>query len=270
MSNLPRVAYLTLCYMPILFYYKPLHVLHDSYPNERKMHLLMYQRSNLTNEFPIKIEHDLPFPLIQRNVEGKWPALWAFKMRKGIDVAIDKGADYIVIYDEDDVYPPWWTVKTLKTIYDTYEDAGTVNADGCWNYHNRDIKRGTIKVGRYDAPGGTLVAKPKIMKVAIDNLFKEFPLGQRRPGTPGTMDLTFCKRLRKMGKIVEHTELRGYGRTKFANTNRRHPADDIDFDFDYTKVTHKEPKRAKGPNAPSAIAVPVDKKGNKITRRKKL
>jgi len=239
--------------MPIFYYYKPLHALYDSWPNSRKMHLMMYQRSNLTNEFPVKIEHDLPFPLYQINVEGKWPALWALKMRHGINVAIAKKADYIVIYDEDDAYPPWWTEKTIETIQHH-------KANGCWSWHNIDVKRGVIKgyVGdgqKYDAPGGALVAQPKVMKLAIDSLFKKFPLGQRRKETIGTLDLTFCKKLMLVANMVEHKVKRGYGRTKFANTNRRHPADDIDFDFDYSKVTHKTLEKAKGPNAASDLAM---------------
>ncbi|GAH62200.1 unnamed protein product, partial [marine sediment metagenome] len=144
------------------------------------------------------------------------------------------------------------------------------------NWNNLDVKRGYIKYGKYDAPGGTLVAKVGPMKKAGDMLRAKFPLGKRRKDTIGTVDLTFCKMLRSICNIVDHNVLRGYFRHNFANTNRRSSADDIDYNFDYVgAMTVKKPRKAKGPNVPRSSPLQLTRKEKcskkpQVRRRKRI
>lgn len=254
--ELPKVAYLVMAFIPVHYYRRIFNVLYQDYPNELKTLILLHQKP-----YPSPLVHDLPFKVIEVNVEGGWPELWAFKMWAGVDVALKEGIDLVATFDEDDEYPPNWTKDTVPYIL------GEDGADGCWNWNNLDVKRSWIKYGKYDAPGGTLVVKTEMAKKAGDMLRAKFPLGKRRPDTPGTVDLTFCKMLMKICKIANHNVLRGYFRHNFANTNRRSSKDDIDYGFDYGgAVTVKTPKKAKGPNTPMGSAPQLTKKERRSRR----
>lgn len=237
------VALVTLAFNPQLYYRKIFHALWQLYPHHLKTLMLLYQPDKVTHQFPPPIVNDMPFSIIQENVDKQWPEAWAWKWRRAINIAVERKIDIMVVYDEDDEYPPWWMEMMVRVIVDE-------KVDGCWSWFNIDAKRsfvkGYIEPKPYDAPSGTLVAYTRVMKNAIDKLFIKYPLGKRHAGADGTTDLTFSRFLMKQCNMVNvelmHEDNRGYFRYGLANTKKRNFEDDIDFGFAYDNhITAKKP-----------------------------
>ena len=259
------VALVTLAFNPQLYYRKMFHALWQLYPHHLKTLMLLYQPDPATGKFPSPIAHDMPFSIIQENVNYQWPEAWAFKWKRAIDIAIERKIDIMVVYDEDDEYPPWWMEMMVQRMVDK-------NADGCWSWFNIDAKRASIlgyaEPKPYDAPSGTLVAYTRVLKVAIDKLFVKYPLGKRHAEADGTTDLTFSLTLAREFKIISvmltQGDNRGYFRYGLANTKKRNHEDDIDFGFAYSKyLTAKRPS-----DEPARIALAHVKRAKLIHGKK--
>lgn len=242
------VALVTLALNPQLYYRKVLHALWQLYPHRLKTLMLLYQPDE-RGAYPTPIVNDMPFAIEQINVNKQWPEAWAWKWRAAIHAAKNRSIDYLVVFDEDDEYPPWWIQMMVSLIE-------REKADGCWSWQNIDVKRGLVSgyvtPEPYDAPSGAMVVSTSLMDTALEILLKKWPLGKRGENTPGTIDLTVCKRMASIGKMLNvdlrHESNRGYVRYGLANTNRRNPEDDIDFGFEYgehlsLKIRTDEPAR---------------------------
>lgn len=239
-----KVAYLTMAYCSLLWYRKIFTVLWQDYPPEQKVHIISCQKSSVTGKFPKIIKHDLPHQIIQRNIEGTWPGLWALKLWDTIEVADEAGCDALIILDEDDEFPSYYTGEVLKKLAD---------ADAAWSYRNIDAINGSVmgygKPVEYDSAIGTLVMKMEPLKKAAAHLKHLFPTGESKPRRRrkgGALDARFKVIVHSHFNVVEHNVLRGYFRTPWTNSIRRPLEEDIGADFDYSQIrdekVYKHPK----------------------------
>ncbi len=226
-----KVAYLTMAYCSLLWYRKIFTVLWQDYPDDLKMHIISCQRSSVTKKFPLTIKHDMPFRIVQRNIEGHWPSLWALKLWDAVKVMKETGCDILIQLDEDDVFPPWWTAVLVQKLLDS-------GADAVWGYKNIDAKNGSV-MGyatpiEYDSAIGTLAIRIDPLEKAVKLMRDRYPEGTRKGANRGgALDAHFKEILHAHFNIVEHDEKRGYFRTPWTNTTRRPAEEDIGRDFDY-------------------------------------
>jgi len=228
-----KVAYLTMAYNSLLWYRKIFTVLWQDYPDDLKMHIISCQKSSVTRQFPKLIKHDLPFKIIQRYIEGRWPALWAFKMWDAVEVMKNNDYDVLIQLDEDDEFPPFYTKEVLKALVDS-------GADAVWSYRNIDAKNGSV-MGyatpvEYDSAIGTLAIRRGPLEKATEKLRERYPIGRNKPHKGGALDAIFKSILHYDFNVVEHNVLRGYFRTPWTNSTRRPADEDIGRDFDYSNV----------------------------------
>lgn len=253
-----RVALLTMAYNPQLYYRKIFHSLWQIYPHHLKTLMLLYQPDPVSHVFPTPIVNDMPFEIVQQNIDKQWPEAWMFKMQAAIKIAEDRKIDIIVIYDEDDEYPPWWIECCVNAIVDNKVDA-------VWTFYNIDAKGGEVlsfeKPRPYDAPSGAMAIKTTALSSAFAQLISKYPLGKSHAGATGTKDMSLCKIIHADCKVwnleIDPMKMRGYVRYSMANTKKRRFEDDIDFGFN-------------GKNTEKRYAIEPERIGKGLKRRQAM
>ena len=240
-SDLPKVAYLSMCYDPVDNINACAWCLAQDYPNEKKVLYLVHQQP-----YPEPLIHDMPIKIIELYTEGKWPALWMLKLKTFIEECRE---DIGLIFDQDDCWMPDYTRKAIAPLI----ESDKMNFAWCFDmYHVRnayvvdgkvvDIPfKGTlpengkwhpaILKGPHQSAIGTLAFKvPRMREVCVD-FFEKYPTGLvnlvSRPATgkykeraswSGPID-NYFKRMLMNDHEDELTEHEGNGRVYFIHSS---------------------------------------------------
>ena len=221
-QKLPTVSYGTLCWNPRFTRQTIIGVYNQNYPSELKTHFLMYQ-----TPFPVHFNCCFPYEIRHVNVSGApWPEIWALKIFHWLAQA---RSDYSLIFDEDDMWEPDYTLKALKPLL---EGKGQIS----WSHNNIFVQRGGIWEGKYNSPIGTICGETKILKRSIKALLKDNPIGSissRKRGGPA--DLAWRKKISVEcgGRITLHEGIRYYFRHSGMITRKRNHEADVDYGWDY-------------------------------------
>ena len=119
----PSVTYGTLAYNPIFTKQSIIKALHQNYPDSLKTVVLLHQEP-----FPSRIKHDLPITIEEFDVRGSWPGLWLFKMSRLVE---ECKSDIIILWDEDDMFEPDYTIKVISKLQEVITSAGTPETYSC-------------------------------------------------------------------------------------------------------------------------------------------
>lgn len=195
MSDYPNVAFLTMAYDPIATMRAIIGAVEQSYPGARTIYLLQQR------PFPAKMVPHLDVKIKQFDVNGKWPALWYFKLMKFFEKCTE---DYFVWWDEDDRFEGSYVESAL-------EPALSGSFGLAWNRNMIMVRGSSIEPGRYRSPIGTLAGRVDVAK-SVTRLIN--------PGGNNAKDRQYRKKLEKSLTIGEHTGLRYYIHHKNSHTTR--------------------------------------------------
>lgn len=159
------VGYLTMAFLPRNLPHAICNTEDQIYPCELKQLFLLYQR-NRTGQFPTHIKHDMPFDIIQANVEGAWPQLWMLKIEEYLRLS---ETDFTVIWDEDDRFPPFYTLRMIQAL------EANPSKQIAWTYENRNAKKTSFQYYRHDCPIGCTVFRTGFLRKMAMRIVKEYP-----------------------------------------------------------------------------------------------
>lgn len=159
------VGYLTMAFIPRNLPHAIANTEDQIYPSELKQLFLLYQR-NRVGQFPGHVEHDMPFDIIQENVEGIWPQLWMLKLEEYLRLT---ETDFTFIWDEDDRFPPFYTLRMVQAL-----EANPAK-QVAWTYQNRKAKKGSFKYFKHDCPIGCAVFRTGFLRQMAKRMVKEYP-----------------------------------------------------------------------------------------------
>ena len=233
MKDLPSVGYGTFCWNPRLTRNAVIEVARQDYPDNLKTHYLLYQ-----SPFPVHFAHPFKHRIVHINVSGpKWPALWLHKMKS---FTFRSREDYLLLFDEDDLFETDYTLKALKPLLGTGFEIS-------WNHDMVFVQRTNIWTGRYNSPIGTICAKRQLMKRCVKELFKVIPEGATfhiengKRIFSGPSDSRYRKLIEELygDLITTHDGIRYYFRHSGMITKNRNKEEDVDFGWENNKATPK-------------------------------
>ena len=228
--NLPVLAYMTMTLQPRRAMDAIAWCAAQYYPDDKKILYLMTQEP-----FPQPIIHDLPFPVIQVDVPGEWPGLWAKKLWRFLAVCKE---EIMLVWDEDDCFMPDYTIKAISPLIESNF------YDFAWCYDMRFIekvysvngtsmvvsKHDTLPAGgtwhpscqkkRHQSAIGTLVARVGALRKVAAELKINHPNGlvEVNPGQySGPID-NYLRRLLQNQYKDKLTEHAGNGRWYYIHT----------------------------------------------------
>jgi len=143
----PSVAMLTMAFDPVHTKAAVFCAAIQDYPDELKALYLLTQ-----NGTQPPIEHDLPFKLVQSDVEGEWPELWIRKLMRFFELADE---DYVAIFDEDDYFEPDYLTRAIRALREQKKRM-------VWTFQNRMVTRFQVKDGRYRSAFGAIVIEREL------------------------------------------------------------------------------------------------------------
>jgi len=149
------VGYLTMAFLRRNWHHAICNTLDQVYPDELKTLYMLYQREP-NGQFPRHIKHDAPFRIIQRDVSGRWPQLWILKVEEYLRIT---DAELTFIWDEDDRYPPLYTLRMVEALEANPDKAVA------WTLNNYSAKRDSFKSFRHECPIGCAVFRTEFLKV---------------------------------------------------------------------------------------------------------
>lgn len=152
------VAYLTMCWQrdKTMNAFKNCEEQH--YPDELKTLHLLHQEP-----YPNPIQHKKKFNLMETNVIGKWPDLWAFKVEAFLKAV---KSDITIWFDEDDRFEPDYTLKCLQSLD---------HHDIAWNHLTEFVTRDTVEVREFKVGSGTLVIRTEVLRELWGKFRKQHP-----------------------------------------------------------------------------------------------
>jgi len=159
------VGYLTMAFLPRNLPHAIANTEDQIYPPELKQLFLLYQR-NKHKQFPAHVRHDMPFDIIQANVEGVWPTLWMLKLEEYLRLT---KTDFTFIWDEDDRFPPFYTLRMVQAL------EANPSKQVAWTYKMRKAKKGSYKYFKHDCPVGCSVFRTGFLRQVAKRMVKEYP-----------------------------------------------------------------------------------------------
>ena len=159
------VGYLTMAFLPRNLPHAICNTEDQVYPPELKQLFLIYQR-NRNKRFPTHIKHDMPFEIIQSNVEGIWPQLWMLKLEEYLRLTT---TDFTAIWDEDDRFPPFYTLRMIQAL------EANPTKQVAWTYKNRKAKKLSFQYFRHNCPIGCTVFRTGFLRQMAKRMVKEYP-----------------------------------------------------------------------------------------------
>ena len=154
--DLPSVALMTMAFNPVFTKNAIFHAAIQDYPNHLKTLYLLTQ-----NEMQPSVAHDLPFRIVQLDIEGKWPELWLWKLMRFFEVATE---DYLVIFDEDDYFEPNYLSDGIEAILKN-------EAKMSWTFKNRFVTRKYIQNGNYRSAFGTIFVERELAQKSAQRIW---------------------------------------------------------------------------------------------------
>jgi hypothetical protein len=229
MNDLPKIAYGTFCWNPRLTRNAVIEVARQDYPPELKTHYLLYQAP-----FPFHFTHPFEHKIIHINVTGPaWPAAWLYKMKA---FTFQSREDYLLLFDEDDLFDIDYTKKALEPLLNSKFEIS-------WNYKMVFVQRTRIWEGMYNSAIGTICGKREYLKETSKELHRILPLGASvkfkdgKRYLTGPADLRYRKLLENLyGEyITMHNGKRYYFRHSGMITKKRNTEEDVDYGWDHLR-----------------------------------
>ena len=167
----PSVALMTFGFNPVFTKHAIFNAAIQDYPN-KSLYLITQNREQPT------VKHDLPFKVVQINVNGKWPGLWIHKLMEFLRVVSE---DYIAIFDEDDYFEPAYISDCVKAVQES-------GADIAWNTESVFVTRREIARDDYRIAIGTALIRRDVLIKAAKRMWLERYESKWKPGAVGVTD----------------------------------------------------------------------------------
>ena len=218
--ELPTVGYVVMAYQRQHTMHAIINAVDQDYPDELKTVYLMHQEP-----FPKKYAHDLSVKIVEINVDGQWPALWAWKLRSYLEACTSIVG---IVWDEDDRFERSYTRKVVEALY-------RANVNITWNDVMETCKHDAFKRAKYKPPYGAMAFKVDALKGLFDEFMTKYPQGFEVADRGDTVPLDgyFCNFIKsKLGKVMTHDARRYYvfhsKANSFLNHHRRRGVDNVD------------------------------------------
>ena len=240
-SDMPKVAYLSMCYDPVDNINACAWCLAQDYPNEKKVLYLVHQKP-----YPEPLIHDMPIKIVELYADGEWPGLWMLKLQTFMEVC---GEDIGLIFDQDDCWMPDYTRKAIAPLVASEK----MNFAWCFDmYHVRNVYtvdgeivdvmknnplppngkwQPSVLKGLHQSAIGTLAFKVPRMREVCAGFFEKYPTGLvkivSQPATGKYMERfewggpvdNYFKRMLMNDYEDELTEHEGDGRVYFIHSS---------------------------------------------------
>ena len=159
------VGYIAMAFLPRNLPHAIANTEDQIYPPELKHLFLLYQRGK-NKRFPGHVRHDMPFEITQVDVEGVWPQLWMLKLEAYLELT---KTDFSVIWDEDDRFPPFYTLRMIQAL------EANPSKHVAWTYKMRKARKGLYKYYKHDCPVGCAVFRTEFLRRMAKRIVNEYP-----------------------------------------------------------------------------------------------